>query len=75
MPDAEWELELEKRVEEEDRIIEGDLDPLEARLRVLEQWQAAQDAVSALRRWLLPIFVTVAVTCLNIGLNIAVRKH
>lgn len=75
MGDAEWELELEKRVEQEDKEFEGDLDPLEARVRVLEQWQAAQDALSAMRRWLLPILVTVAVTFLNVGFNIAIHRH
>lgn len=75
MSDAEWELELEKRVEQEEDEFEGDLDPLEARMRVLEQWQAAQAALSVMRRWLLPILVTVAVTFLNIGISIGISRH
>jgi hypothetical protein len=75
MSDAEWELELEKRVEEEDKEFEGDISPLETRLRLLEQWQAAQEAVAAMRRWFVPILVTVAVTFLNIGISFATHKH
>lgn len=75
MADAEWELELEKRVEQEEEEFEGDLSPLEARVRVLEQWQAAQTALSAMRRWLIPILVTVSVTFLNVGISIATHRR
>lgn len=75
MGDAEWELELERRVEQEEEEFEGDLSPLEARVRVLEQWQAGQAALSEMRRWLLPILVTVAVTVLNIGASVFIYKY
>lgn len=75
MGDAEWELELERRVEQEEEEFEGDLSPLEARVRVLEQWQAGQTALSEMRRWLLPILVTVAVTVLNIGASVFIYKY
>lgn len=71
MADAEWELELERRVEQEDRVVQQDLDPLETRVGVLEQWMAAQTALSAVRRWGVPILVTVATLCLNVGITIA----
>lgn len=75
MGDAEWELELERRVEQEEEEFEGDLSPLEARVRVLEQWQAGQAALSEMRRWLLPILVTIAVTVLNIGASVFIYKY
>lgn len=75
MADAEWELALEKRIEQADDENQKDLDPLEGRLRVVEQWMAAEQAVSTFRRWALPVLVSIAVTFLNIGINVAKFKH
>lgn len=69
--DPGWELELERRVEAEDEDVQKDIDPLEARLRVLEQWMAAEQTLSAFRRWMVPIITTVAGLFLNIGMAIA----
>jgi hypothetical protein len=71
MGDPEWELELERRVEAEDDSFQKDLDPLESRLRLVEQWMAAQTALSTFRRWAAPISVTVAGLFLNIGMAVA----
>lgn len=75
MADPELELELEKRFEQQDADTQKDLDPLETRVRVLEEWKAGEDALSTLRRWLLPILTMVATLFLNIGIQIATHKH
>lgn len=74
MGDTEWELELEKRLEQQDDETQRDIDPLESRLRVLENWMAAENALSTFRRWAAPILVTVAGLFLNIGIAIATHR-
>jgi hypothetical protein len=71
--DLELELELEKRFEA--KADWSAYHMLAARVESFEAWRAAQDALSAIRRWAAPVLVTVFMTALNIGIALAHGKH
>lgn len=69
MTDPGLELELEQRFEA--KADWSAHHALAERVEKLESWRARQDALSALRRWAVPILVTVALTGLNVGIALA----
>lgn len=73
MADPELELEVERRIET--KADQADVDRLVTRVEATEKWQAAQDALSTIRRWAAPTLITVFMTALNIGIAVAHVKH
>ncbi len=59
-PDAVVELEIQRRLQElADKERAAD-EELERRIDTLEKWKVAQDATSALRRWMFPLLLSVS---------------
>lgn len=76
-PDPVIELEITRRLAEladRERLVDEELD---RRIDVLEKWKVAQEATSAMRRWLFPILLSVlsgAMVLVNLVLTV-MRKH
>lgn len=73
MADADLELELEKRFEA--KADWSAHKALASRVELIEKWQAAQDALTTVRRWAAPVLITVFTAALNIGITLARGKH
>lgn len=76
-PNPELELELERRFRAEDAKQQEQLNTLEQRIDDVEKWKAAQDAVSAARKWALPLMLSVggsAMMLINLYILLS-RKH
>lgn len=68
-PDPALELELERRFE-----TKADWSAhaaLAQRVDLIEKWQAAQDALTTIRRWAAPVLIAVFTTALNVGIALA----